>query len=189
MGASDVTSYGVINSCVTPRPEDEMPENSEDTSFYGLYDKMDDDADIVIVLGGINDWGFGRELGKFGDTGTETFCGAMNLLCSGLKEKYPNAEIFVFSSPQTDYVNNPANDLEGTEWEGNTEGYNCHGKKLGEYAKAMQTACVKQGIHFYSLTQAMPLSDSANSNVHPGVAKSVRIAELITNFIFDTYTK
>ena len=62
------------------------------------YATMRDDADIISVMGGVNDFGRGVPLGNLDDTDTTTFCGALNVLASGLKEKYPDALIF-FMTP------------------------------------------------------------------------------------------
>ena len=56
------------------------------------------DADIVSVMGGINDFGRGGLLGQAGDDTEYTFYGALNILCAGLKRKYPNAFVF-FMTP------------------------------------------------------------------------------------------
>lgn len=171
-GFSTVTDHGLAGSCIAPKV-DALPTWEEGIeSFYERYDGMEDDADAVIVFGGVNDWVTGRELGTISDTGTDTFYGAMDALCAGLKEKYPTAEIFVFSSPQNNYIDRPANELGGTEWAGNTEGYNRKGYLIQDYADAMEEVCALYDIPFYSLTDALPwgaaeLGDNAsNSGVY-----------------------
>lgn len=68
------------------------------------YKQMADNADIVSVLGGINDFceGDGKQtsiaLGTIDDTDIKTIYGALNVLAKGLKEKYPNSFIF-FMTP------------------------------------------------------------------------------------------
>lgn len=57
------------------------------------YDKMLSSADIVLVQCSGNDIGK-NEVGNLEDFIPTTFCGGINILAKGLKEKYPNAYIF-----------------------------------------------------------------------------------------------
>ena len=69
------------------------------TSFVARYSSMSDAADMVIVLGGTNDYGTGNALmGSMSDRVTTTFYGAMHLLCQGLLTKYPKKPI-IFMTP------------------------------------------------------------------------------------------
>ena len=59
---------------------------------------MDDDAALVIVFGGTNDFGHGTApVGSFGDQTPDTYCGALNVLFRGLIEKYPEAALVVMT--------------------------------------------------------------------------------------------
>lgn len=57
------------------------------------YDSMLSSADIVLVQCSGNDIGK-NVVGNIYDNIPTTFCGAINILAKGLKEKYPNAYIF-----------------------------------------------------------------------------------------------
>ena len=60
---------------------------------------MDNDADVIIIFGGTNDYGHGKALmGEFTDRTVNTFYGACHILIEGLLRKYPNSEI-VFMTP------------------------------------------------------------------------------------------
>lgn len=74
--------------------------NSGDTtSFVSRYTGMTNDADMVIVMGGTNDFGTGVALmGAMTDRVPTTFYGAMHLLCVGLLTKYPKKPI-IFMTP------------------------------------------------------------------------------------------
>lgn len=65
--------------------------------FVGRYMNMTDDADLVIVKGGTNDFGI-TALGELNDKSTSTYIGAVRTLMEGLIEKYPNSQI-VFLTP------------------------------------------------------------------------------------------
>lgn len=67
--------------------------------FCGRYDKMDGDADIVVIFGATNDYGHGdAPFGEAVDRTPDTFIGATHYLMKGLIEKYPTATI-VFMTP------------------------------------------------------------------------------------------
>lgn len=193
--------YGLNGSSVSPKTESIPTWDAGIPSFLERYDTMADDAEVVIVLGGINDWTTGRTLGTADDTESTTFYGAMDQLCRGLKDKYPDSTIVFFSSPQCNYVDRPANDLAGTPWEGNTEGYNRKGHLLTDYAKAMEEVCARHQIPFCSLTEALPwgaaeLGDNNGAEgtlgvdaLHPNEQGHILIAQKMAEFINSLYTE
>lgn len=62
------------------------------------YAEMDD-ADLIIVAGGTNDWNHTHTtLGEFGDTSINTFYGALDTICKGLLSKYVGKNI-MFITP------------------------------------------------------------------------------------------
>lgn len=194
-GFATVNNYGVAGSSIAPKV-DEVP--TWEDGIQSLYERYTDMgyADAIIVFGGVNDWVTGRTLGTMADTDTTTFYGAMKALCAGLIQRYPVKPIYVFSSPQNDYVNRPANDLAGTEWEGNTEGYNRKGLKLQDYTRAMGEVCAAFGIPFCSLTDGLfyglsgVLGDNngtsgvyGSDGLHPNAEGHKRIALKMAGFI------
>lgn len=72
---------------------------------------MQNDDDLIIVFGGVNDWVTGRNLGNIDSTDTYTFYGAMKSLCNGLITKYPNKQIVFFTAPQMVIYNRRENKL------------------------------------------------------------------------------
>ncbi|MBR3961162.1 MAG: SGNH/GDSL hydrolase family protein [Clostridia bacterium] len=71
---------------------------AKNESFIKRVERMDDDADVIVVFGGTNDWGEGdAELGNMEDRNPHTFYGACHTLFLSLIEKYPNAEIVVLT--------------------------------------------------------------------------------------------
>ncbi len=66
------------------------------------YPAMEPDADLILVLGGTNDYaGFhelGTPLGTAQDTTADTFYGGLNLLMCGLRQMYPDRDV-VFMTP------------------------------------------------------------------------------------------
>ncbi len=77
----------------------DMTDDPFDQDFLMRAEKMDDDADIIVVFGGTNDFGHGEvALGIMEDRSVHTFYGAMHALCRLLIEKYTGKTI-VFMTP------------------------------------------------------------------------------------------
>lgn len=67
-------------------------------SFAERFDRMDDDADIVVVFGGSNDFGHGdAPLGSFSDRTPDTFYGACHYIYSGLIKKYLGKQVVILT--------------------------------------------------------------------------------------------
>lgn len=70
-----------------------------DLDFCARFSEMDDDASLIVVFGGTNDFGHGdAPIGEKSDRTSDTFYGACHCLMSGLIAKYPDARI-VFMTP------------------------------------------------------------------------------------------
>ena len=88
-------NYGIVSSTIS-----EMGDGGYEPMCV-RYANMDDDADLVTVMGGINDHNSaetGVDYGEIDSTDTSTFYGGWNVLLSGLRKKYPNAIILVFTN-------------------------------------------------------------------------------------------
>lgn len=70
----------------------------EDQYFRSRVASMDEEADLVVVFGGTNDYGHGdAAIGHFDDRTDDTFYGALHNLYSDLMAKYPNAQLVVMT--------------------------------------------------------------------------------------------
>ncbi len=92
-GAVKLNNYGWNGSSMAgPHPD----------RFIDRYPTMDPDANLILVLGGTNDYGefnkAGTPVGAMGDLTPDTFYGSLNLLMCGLQQMYPDGEI-VFMTP------------------------------------------------------------------------------------------
>ena len=146
-----VNVYGVSGSSIAPKV-DTYPEWEQGIqSFYERYSAMNNDADYITIFGGVNDWVTGRELGTLTDRVSTTFCGAFRLMIEGLIAKYPHQRIFVFTSPQNDYINRPANMNGSNPYYGNTEGKNRLGYTQKQYMDAMISICKDYAITCYDM--------------------------------------
>lgn len=119
-------NYGVGGTCLARK-------NSTDTTAFSVrYADMDNNADLIIVMGGVNDRWFNNQLGQFGDSTVDTVYGALEVLCDGLMTKYPGKTI-IFVTP--------------TEENGITN--NTTGTTVKQIANAMKTVCDKYGMRLY----------------------------------------
>lgn len=73
-------------------------DNNTKRCFAYRVDEMDENADIVIVFGGTNDYGYEvTPLGTFDDRNETTFYGALHVLLRKLSEKYVDKRIVVMT--------------------------------------------------------------------------------------------
>ena len=61
--------------------------------MYNRYTEMRDDLDYVVVIAGHND----ASQGRLDSIGIDTFKERLGILCAGLIEKYPHAQLFFFT--------------------------------------------------------------------------------------------
>ena len=146
-GFTVARNYGISGTRIAKQIKPTVDNPSFDQDFCGRFAQMDDDADLVVVFGGTNDFGHGdAPFGRFEDRTPDTFCGACHYLMKGLIEKYPDAVIVVMTPLHRITEDNPS--------VGN-------GLPLYEYVKM-----IRRVAEFYSL----PVMDLwANSGIQPRV--------------------
>ena len=91
LGAEEVYNLGIGGSSIGRYWAD---------AFVDRYQEIPEDVDIIIVMGGTND-GFcvsDQEFGNLEERAYRTFCGDLDELMWGMKENYPDADIF-FATP------------------------------------------------------------------------------------------
>lgn len=91
LGAREVCNLGIGGSSIGRYWAD---------AFVDRYQEIPEDTDIIIVMGGTND-GFcasDKEFGNLEERAYRTFCGDLDELMKGLKDSYPEADIF-FATP------------------------------------------------------------------------------------------
>ena len=98
---------------------------------------MDDDADIVIVFGGTNDYDHGdAPFGMMSDRTPDTYCGAVHFLMQGLIRKYPLSAIVFLAPLQRTGGSNP-----------NVS----NGKSLSDYVYVIKEAAAQYSIPILDL--------------------------------------
>ena len=125
-----VRNYGIGGSSIASRGAE------TDTDYPPActrYTTMNDDADIIIIHAGTNDYTSQVPLGDADSTDITTFNGALNVLLSGLRDKYPTALIIVNNILDRIQDNNPSR----------------YPIVCQEYRNAIEAACVRNKIVFY----------------------------------------
>ena len=75
-------NYGISGTRIARQADD------PGRAYVERFDKMDDDADIICVFGGTNDYGHGTpDFGTMDSRDKTSFYGALHYLASGLIEK------------------------------------------------------------------------------------------------------
>ncbi len=146
-------NYGVGGSRLAKQLPDENGLDERYVSFSDRIWDMDDDADLVVLFGGTNDYGHGNApLGGMSDREPVTFYGACHYLMNGLINKYPEARIVVM----TPLHRENEDDLRGE-----------HGRKPQEVAPLSRyVEIIREVAEYYSL----PVIDLwANLGLQPNV--------------------
>lgn len=87
---SEVYNYGISGDTVATK--------TDKHSMVARYKCMTSKADVIGVLGGINDYSFDDiQFGTVGTADTTTFCGCYETMVKGLVEKYPDKKIFLMT--------------------------------------------------------------------------------------------
>lgn len=118
-----MNNYGKGGSTVSNYVTDKKP------MCVRYADMPNNNADIILLEGGRNDFNKGVPIGTTDSRDTKTFSGALNVIIDGLKEKYPNAMIVCISN-----------------W--NFPGTSASGLKYTDYAGAMENVAEAQGVYF-----------------------------------------
>lgn len=183
-GADQCRNYGVPSSTIAKRPNDDI---SWDTAvpFIERYDQMDQDADVILIFGGVNDWVTGRKLGTKDSSDITTFYGSLNKMLDGLRKKYVGATIVLATPLKTDFTKRVAN-------LGKEDGTNSIGLLLDNYVAVEKEIAQKYAIPVLDLFNQMfyPF-DSAfeerymTDSLHPTREGHIMLANRIGKFLND----
>lgn len=134
-----IQNVGLAGSCIAGLPN----KQGVNMSFIQRYNQIDDNADVIVILGGTNDFGYGSSLlpnplGQYGDDSAQTFYGGLKVLIDGITVDYPEAEI-VFVTP-----------VYRKEQEANgIPNRNKFGFTLSQYVNAIKETCEKNDINCF----------------------------------------
>lgn len=141
------------------------------------------EANIISVMGGVNDYNRSVELGDISDTDTSTFYGSLKAICETLLEKYPDAFIFLMT-PYKEYC---YHEFHCTER--NSAGYN-----LEDYANAVISVAEKYNLpvlDMYNYGQyEVEMYNADSDGIHPSQDFILNYtAPQIAEFIRENYPK
>lgn len=173
--------YGISGTRIAKqrKPSDNP---SFDRYFASRVEEMIPDAEVVVVFGGINDYGHGdAPFGNHGDRTEDTFCGAVHLLMEKLIEKYPLATI-VFMTPLHYY-------------DEDNVGYNSWGVRrmhpLERYVDAIREAAAYYSLPVLDMYRTSGIQPRVPvirrqfmpDGLHPNDAGHLRIAHRLMGFL------
>lgn len=119
---------------------------SADTAYHSLleqYPSVGEDADLITIYAGINDYGQDNptEIGTEGSTDLTTFYGAFESLITNLITKHPTAKIVAITPiPQYNF------EINNTIVWGDRNDTNALGKSLDDYCNTIKKICRKYGV-------------------------------------------
>lgn len=122
ISGAKVKNYGISGTRIARQTKKSECE-SFDFNFLDRVDKMDSEADIIVVFGGTNDFGHGdSKIGTMESRDEYTFYGAMHSLCNKLINKYPESEIIFMTPLHRLSEDEPVNEI-GIKREASLSGY------------------------------------------------------------------
>ena len=172
-----LTNYGVNGSAIQKR-------TSRTDSFNERYPAMSNDADLIVVWGGVNDHHWPQTNNSFGEPDSvdvNTFYGALNSLITGLIAKYPTKKIaFITPMKNWGYTGAP-----------NWNIANSKGKTLTDHRDAIIERCNYYSIPVLDLFNESNIAPVTSQHktafmpdgLHPNDEGGKRIATMISEFI------
>ena len=150
--------------------------------FITRVDNIDKDTDIIMILGGVNDFAHGdAPLGKMSDRREDTFYGACHLLYTKLIETFPRADIVVMT---------PLHCADEDREYFNTAGLRQNGRLL-DYVNIISEVAAEYSLPVLDLYRISGIQPKINvhrelfmpDGIHPNDAGYEKIAEKIIAFL------
>lgn len=157
---------------------------SSGNCFCERYTKLDDNSDVVIVMGGTNDHNV--PIGLWDSDDPSTFYGALNILFKGLINKFPGKPILICTMIQSknifqNNINNPLETLINKN-ASDTLSLQLRAEAIKVKAKQYSLPC----LDLYNESGINGADNNAiyyntNDTLHPSAYGQLRIANLIEN--------
>lgn len=153
-------------------------DNPYDQSIANVVSRFGAPADIISIMGGVNDYHYNVEIGSIDDTVTDTFYGSLNHICEYLSEKYSNSFVF-FMTPYKECMYTEKNACDYV---------------LEDYANAVKTVCQKYNypvLDMYNNGQFdLEMHNYGSDGLHPSQNFVLNYtAPQIAQFIRNNYKK
>lgn len=181
LNLKELRNYGINSSTLADNKISYEP-------MCNRYKNMDDNADIVAIFGGTNDYGredFEVQLGKINDLGTSTIYGALNNMCIGLKQKYPNSVIFFITPIQRAYIDRGCNFKYATNIKNRLK------YSLEDVANAIKEVCKKNNILVFDLYNNCDINTIEDyiKYIPDGLHPTEEYHKILANKIYDYIIK
>ena len=181
LNLKELRNYGINSSTLADNKISYEP-------MCNRYKNMDDNADIVAIFGGTNDYGredFEVQLGKINDLGTATIYGALNNMCIGLKQKYPNSVIFFITPIQRAYIDRGCNFKYATNIKNRLK------YSLEDVANAIKEVCKKNNILVFDLYNNCDINtiEDCIEYIPDGLHPTEEYHKILANKIYDYIIK
>ena len=156
------------------------------------YSQMEDEADLVIVFGGTNDYGrddFSVPLGNINNIDFCTLYGALKKICGGLKQKYPSSILFFITPLQRALIENDCHLKYATKLK-NQRGYTLEDVRI-----AIKEVCEMYEIDVFDLYEECEINTKKAvlrylpDGLHPTEEYHEILAGKIVEFIKKKYEK
>lgn len=179
LGLADVHNFGVGGSRISYYGDGSSV--TAEQSVVAKYSTIDEDADIIYIHGGTNDWASQVALGDADSNSNLEFNGALNIIMSGLRASHPKA-LIIFDTilPRVDY-------------DAATHGGNTMSILTSSYSAAIMARCRDHHIVFFDIYEHCGLDfdyDYSNSvfattddGLHPNPNGAEILARKIAGFI------
>ncbi len=185
-GIETSNNYGISGTLVSTGSTYKI-----ENAFINRYSEIDEDSDIIFIMGGTNDWARCVTLGSLGDTTTDTYYGALEALITALQEEYPDAEI-VLATPikRVDAVN-----YDGYTQDEDGNMVNPNGDSLEDFANAVLEVAEAYGITVLDLYHAEETDFTSDTSyttywsdgLHPNSNGQTIMAEYIYEQLAEIY--
>lgn len=144
-------NYGIGGSACAARSSSAT--SSTDTGMVLRYNKISQESDIIVVMCGINDAHSSLPLGTIESNDITSYYGALNIICGGLKENYPNAWVFFMTN--FNYADSETLTDAGVAYK-------------DYYSTAVKDVCEKHDIDVFDTFSLLEFNTSSNTrdNVH-----------------------
>lgn len=181
LNLKELRNYGINSSTLADNKISYEP-------MCNRYKNMDDNADIVAIFGGTNDYGredFEVQLGKINDLGTATIYGVLNNMCIGLKQKYPNSVIFFITPIQRAYIDRGCNFKYATNIKNRLK------YSLEDVANAIKEVCKKNNILVFDLYNNCDINtiEDCIKYIPDGLHPTEEYHKILANKIYDYIIK
>ena len=170
LGASEF-NYGISGSTIA---------SDNGNGFVERFTKIYSGVDTIVVYGGSNDYYNDVPMGSISSTSKHEFFGALNIICAGLKENYPNAKV-IFITPLPGQFQGKYN-----------SGNNNAGFSMYDYALAIKQVCNKYSYSVLDLYSGFKITNDnfdryTVDGLHPNEDGHTEIGKALANLINNLY--